>query len=158
MPIEPNVQYIDDLDPANPPATDPLSQVDDHLKLIKTAVKQSFPGITGPVTATHTELNGLDGRVSTLENADAAAIANNSGTPSFAPGITAAEIRDLIDLGTLDDVQFSQVRIGANWRLAQIGTKLYISYVNGSNTVHKVTVDSSGNVRATGDVIAVASV
>lgn len=53
--------FISGLDSANPLATDPKSQGDDHLRLIKSAVKASFPGITGAVTATHTELNALAG-------------------------------------------------------------------------------------------------
>ena len=107
MPIEQNVQYIDDLNAANPPATDPLSQVDDHLRLIKTAVKQSFPNVNGAVTATHTVLNGLDGRVTAVEGRDITAIKDNSGTPELVSGITAAEIRNLIDLGPLDSPTFS---------------------------------------------------
>jgi hypothetical protein len=41
MPLETGTQ-IGDLDPANPPGTDPLSQADDHLRLIKTCVQGSL--------------------------------------------------------------------------------------------------------------------
>lgn len=51
--------YIDSLVATNPVATDPVHQGDDHLRLIKSAVKASFPNITGAATATHTELNNL---------------------------------------------------------------------------------------------------
>ena len=34
-----------------------LAQADDHLRLIKSTVKATFPNLTGAVTATHTELN-----------------------------------------------------------------------------------------------------
>ena len=107
MPIEQNVQHIDDLNPQNPPATDPLGQVYNHLNMIKTAVKQSFPNVTGAVTATHTVLNGLDGRVTAVEGRDIPAIKDNSGTPELVTGITAAEIRNLINLGTSDSPTFS---------------------------------------------------
>lgn len=57
--------YIDDLVITNPLSSDDPAQADDHMRLIKKAVKQSFPGITGAVTSTHTELNLLDGVTST---------------------------------------------------------------------------------------------
>jgi hypothetical protein len=98
MPIEPNVQYVDDLNVSNPPATDPLSQVDDHLRLLKTAVKQSFPNITGAMTATHTVLNGVDSRVTALEAGGATAIKNNSGTPELGSGITVSEVKSLLSI------------------------------------------------------------
>lgn len=160
MPIEPNVSYIADLNISNPPATDPLSQVDEHLRLIKTAVAQSFPNISGVVTATQSVLNGLDGRVSALEGADSAAIANNSGTPSFASGITAGEIRNLIDLGTADNVIFNQVGTGTltfdngMWQFVTSGTDLIIKY----NNVNRYKFTSSGTFRAFGDVFAASSI
>ena len=53
--------YINSLNASNPVSTDGIAQADDHLRLIKSTVKSSFPGITGPVTSSHTELNKLDG-------------------------------------------------------------------------------------------------
>ena len=58
--------YIDSLNAANPVATDGLAQADDHLRLIKSTIKATFPNITGAMTATHTILNGIDGRVTAL--------------------------------------------------------------------------------------------
>jgi len=60
--------YINSLNASNPVATDGLAQADDHLRLIKSTILASFPNITGAMTATHTILNGLDGRVSAIEN------------------------------------------------------------------------------------------
>lgn len=59
--------YIDSLVSTNPTATDSVAQADDHIRLIKAAIKASFPNVAGAMTATHTVLNGLDGRVSALE-------------------------------------------------------------------------------------------
>src|SRR5690606_7431948 len=54
--------YISGLNPSNPVhATDPVSQGDDHLRLIKATLLNTFPNITGAMTASHTELNLLDG-------------------------------------------------------------------------------------------------
>lgn len=49
MPLEP-ATYISDLVPTNPAATDSTNQGDDHLRLIKSALKTSFAGVTAPVT------------------------------------------------------------------------------------------------------------
>ena len=54
--------YISGLNANNPVgASDPKSQGDDHLRLIKSTVLNSFPNITGPVLSSQTELNLLDG-------------------------------------------------------------------------------------------------
>ena len=57
--------YIDGLVATNPAGTDARSQGDDHIRMVKSAVKATFPNITGAVTATHTELNKIDGVTST---------------------------------------------------------------------------------------------
>lgn len=52
-----SVTYINDLNAANPLSTDSVSQADDHIRLIKAAIKATFPNITGPVTATQSAIN-----------------------------------------------------------------------------------------------------
>jgi hypothetical protein len=57
-----SVTYISDLVATNPVgATDSKSQGDDHIRNIKAGLLASFPNLTGAMTATHTELNYLDG-------------------------------------------------------------------------------------------------
>ena len=53
--------YIDSLNTSNPGATDSVAQGDDHIRLLKSTIKNTFPNVTGAMTATHTELNLLDG-------------------------------------------------------------------------------------------------
>jgi len=53
--------YIDGLVITNPAATDGLAQADDHMRLIKSTIKTTFPNVTGAINATHTEVNVLDG-------------------------------------------------------------------------------------------------
>jgi hypothetical protein len=53
--------FIDSLNSSNPAAGDPVNEGDDHLRLIKSTVKATFPSLSAAVTATHTELNVLDG-------------------------------------------------------------------------------------------------
>lgn len=50
--------YISGLNASNPvDATDLVNQGDDHLRLIKSTVLNTFPNISGAMTKTHTELN-----------------------------------------------------------------------------------------------------
>ena len=75
--------HISDLNVANPTSVDSLAQADDHLRLIKSTVKASFPNIAGAMTATHTELSVMDGDTAatstTLVDADRMVI-NDDGT------------------------------------------------------------------------------
>ena len=60
-------QYIDDLVATNPTATDNVSQGDDHIRGIKTTLKNTFPNVTGAITPTQTELNYVDGVTSAIQ-------------------------------------------------------------------------------------------
>ena len=53
--------YIDGLVTTNPTGTDPRSQGDDHIRLVKSTIRSTFPNVSGAMTATHTELNLIDG-------------------------------------------------------------------------------------------------
>lgn len=56
-----SASWIPDLVITNPTGpTDPKSQGDDHIRMIKAVLKATFPNLTGAVTATHTELNQVD--------------------------------------------------------------------------------------------------
>lgn len=58
--------YLDALVPTNPASTDGLAQADDHIRLIKSTIKNTFPNLTGPVTATQANLNSTTSIPSTL--------------------------------------------------------------------------------------------
>jgi hypothetical protein len=58
--------YVDGLNTSNPAATDGLAQADDHIRLIKTVLKNTFPNLTGAVTATQANLNNTTAIPSTL--------------------------------------------------------------------------------------------
>ena len=98
MPIEGQVNNIADLNPAYPQADDPVSQGDNHVRLIKKALKDTFPNIDGTVLPSEDELNQLVGQdlpgdVTDLEGRvtkNEADIANNAaGIQSNAGAITA---------------------------------------------------------------------
>lgn len=56
MPVE-TATYISDLVSTNPLSTDGLGQADDHIRLIKSALKSTFPNINGPVSLAPADLN-----------------------------------------------------------------------------------------------------
>lgn len=51
--------FIDELVNTNPPGSDDASTIDEHLRLIKAVLLNSFANISGAVTATDVELNLL---------------------------------------------------------------------------------------------------
>ena len=65
MPIE-NAQYITQLVPTQPQGGESISEGDDHLRTIKTAVKQSFPNVSSAVTSTPAKLNAVGQTASDL--------------------------------------------------------------------------------------------
>jgi hypothetical protein len=60
-----SVTNISDLDINNPAGGDSISEGDDHIRNIKRAIKNTFPNITDPVTATQDEINKLSDFVRT---------------------------------------------------------------------------------------------
>lgn len=67
MPLE-SASYVSGLVPTNPSSSDSLGQTDDHLRLLKQTLKNTFPNLSGPVTPTHDVLSALPGRADTLES------------------------------------------------------------------------------------------
>lgn len=53
--------YIHQLDDTKPPGTDILQEGDNHIRLIKSTLRATFPNVTGAVNTTQGELNVLDG-------------------------------------------------------------------------------------------------
>lgn len=86
--------YIDSLNSSNPGATDSVAQGDDHIRLLKSTIKSTFPNITGAMTATHTELNLLDGctaNTTELNYVDVATL----GTVEASKAVTADANKDI---------------------------------------------------------------
>lgn len=52
-----SASFISQLNASNPLSTDTVSQADDHLRLIKAVLKNTFPNLSSPVTATASQLN-----------------------------------------------------------------------------------------------------
>lgn len=106
MPIE-SAAYVNQLISTWPPGTDDRSTADDHFRLIKQALTQSFPAIGGEVSASHGELNllrsaswNIQRQLNALKGIfDSASV---SGTVHYALSAgKVAYIRPGTDLGTL---------------------------------------------------------
>lgn len=95
--------YISDLVVTNPTGGDSKSQGDDHLRLIKSTIKATFPNITGAVTATHTDINGATASI-------AAKVSKAGDTMSGALAMGSNKITGLAN-GTLstDAAAFGQI-------------------------------------------------
>lgn len=57
--------YINSLVVTNPTGSDPFNTTDDHIRLLKSTIKNTFPNLTGAMTADQAELNKLDGMTAT---------------------------------------------------------------------------------------------
>lgn len=53
--------FIDALNVSNPTNTDSVSEADNHIRLIKSTIKATFPNLTAAVTLTAAEINALQG-------------------------------------------------------------------------------------------------
>src|SRR5574340_1244567 len=71
--------YISDFNTAKPDETDPKSEGDNHLRLIKSVLQSTLPNVAGAVTPTHTQRN-------TVPNLAPAASPTLTGTPAATSG------------------------------------------------------------------------
>ena len=62
-----NAQYPSELSITDPPGNDPVGQADDQIRTSKRVVKQGFPNITAPMTASEVELNYAVGVTSAIQ-------------------------------------------------------------------------------------------
>jgi hypothetical protein len=115
--------YINGLVSTNPTSTDALAQADDHLRLIKTTIKATFPNVTGAVTATHTQLNQ-----------DPTSLLDSNGATRVAASTTGASVTGNISLS------------GSGLTL---GTHTAGNYVAGITGGTGITVANSGSEGAT---------
>lgn len=80
--------YIDSLSSSNPASTDGLGQADDHIRLVKSTIKATFPNVAGAATADHTELSTLDGFTGTAAD-------HNLLSGNAAAGVTSTHVGHL---------------------------------------------------------------
>lgn len=60
MTVETNARFINDLNEAYPRNRDLIKEGDDHLRLVKSVLKNTFPAIDAAITASSEKLNHID--------------------------------------------------------------------------------------------------
>ena len=139
--------FIDDLNAANPTATDNVSEGDDHLRGLKTTLKNTFPNVTGAINATETELNYVDGVTSAIQTQlDAKADTDTTYTASTGLTLTGTAF------SVQPDLRDGITHVGRDTSdYIQIDTATIRFYINGVNVM---SCDASGNIIAKGNVTA----
>jgi hypothetical protein len=108
MPLETGT-YISSLNASNPAATDTVDKADDHLRLIKATLLASFPGVTGAVTATHTELNILDGVTATTAELNILdGVTATTAELNYVDGVTSS-IQDQLNAKLASDAELTAI-------------------------------------------------
>jgi hypothetical protein len=104
MPLE-SATYIDGLVTTNPAASDAISTADDHLRLIKSAIKATFPNINGPMTLSQSQIAPLasPGFTGTPTAPTAAPNTNTTqlSTTAFVQAAIAAAAQGLYPVGSI---------------------------------------------------------
>jgi len=119
--------YIDSLNSSNPTAGDAVSEGDDHLRLLKSTVKATFPNLSGAVTSTQAELNLLDGVTANTTELNYVDI-TTLGTTQASKAVTAdankdvTGIRNLTITGTLTASIESAYPVGSIYINAAVTT------------------------------------
>ena len=138
--------YISDLNSSNPVAGDPVNEGDDHLRLIKATVKASFPSVTGAVSATHTELNLIDGVTATTTELNYVDI-TTLGTAQASKAVTADANVDVTGLRNL--TVSGTLTIGSN-----TATTLQAVYPVGSIYINAAVTTNPGTLLGFGTWVA----
>lgn len=124
--------YISDLNASNPVgATDPKSQGDDHIRLIKSTILATFPNLTGAMTKTQAELND----VAELSAANAFTAANTFDGNVSVLGGNSLIIKDSTNA---DDVTISHDGTDLNI----VGTTTTDINITGITAINAGTVDA----------------
>ena len=154
--------FVNSLVTSNPASTDGLAQADDHIRLIKSTIKSTFPSITGAITGTQAELNVLTGFAGSTADLTYASSLRATGVTDtefdYLDGVTSniqtqvdtkAPLADPTFTGTLNapTANVTTVDLG-DWTVTQTGTNLVFS----TGGVGKMKLDATGNLTVVGDI------
>lgn len=152
--------YVADLNTANPTSTDPKSQGDDHLRLLKSVLKNTFAGFGGMVVVTGAEAQGgtANDYVVTVSPGPAAytssmlvvfkAAHTNTGAATLAINALAAKTLKALDGSALDA---SDIENGAVVIAFYDGTDFYL--LSGNDRAARAGESYSGTHDFSGAVV-----
>jgi hypothetical protein len=119
-------------------ATDPKSQGDDHIRLIKSVLKNTFPNINAAVNATDEQMNFLVGVTALIENMRGLANSNQGAPYSIAAG----DIGNHVSITSAGTVTLPNLADGFACQIGAIGGQLTLtsssgtlSWLNGSGSI-----------------------
>ena len=85
--------YISGLVVTNPTSSDNISDGDNHIRLLKSTVKATFPNVAGAVTGTHSAINSAVTAANAATNANTASqIVKRDGSGNFSAGTISAAL------------------------------------------------------------------
>src|SRR6516164_324584 len=134
--------YINGLVSANPSSSDLKSEGDDHIRLIKSTIKNTFPNVTGAVTLTATQLNGAlvpDGTGTVTFTGHA--YFNNYGTAGATNGVTSGD-----DSTFTTDTTHVLPSYGVSWKVMSWSAGSPVAHVAGYGGV-SVWVGNAEQIR-----------
>lgn len=138
---------ISDLNPLLPDQSDGMSEGDNHIRLLKSVIKATFPNINAAVTATDEILNNIRTATAALDALSALTPAANK-LPYF-NGVSSATLADLSAFARtlLDDADAAAGRA----TLAAAGTGVTNTFT--SNQIVDAGTDSAITIRGSGSGI-----
>mgnify|MGYP003109300621 CR=1 FL=1 len=140
--------YIDSLNSSNPTAGDAVGEGDDHLRLIKSTVKATFPNLSGACTSTQSELNILDGVTANTAQLNYVDI-TTLGTTEASKVVTADANKDVTAIRNLTVT--GAVTIGSNTAATlQAVYPVGSIYINAAVTTNPATLLGFGTWTAFG--------
>jgi len=85
--------YINGLVATNPTSSDNISDGDNHIRLLKSTIKATFPNVTGAVSGTHTAINSAVTEANDATNANTGSkIVKRDGSGNFSAGTITASL------------------------------------------------------------------
>ncbi len=83
-----SASWVTQLNSSNPTATDPVSEGDDHLRMLKTVLKNSFPSTS--TAAIIPNVSGQSGKYLTTDGTDTSWGTVSAASPGFAVAMAIA--------------------------------------------------------------------
>jgi hypothetical protein len=85
--------YINGLVATNPTSTDNVGDGDNHIRLLKSSIKATFPNLSGAVSGTHTAINSAVVTANSATNANtASAVVKRDASGNFSAGTVSAAL------------------------------------------------------------------
>ena len=142
-----SASYVAGLNTANPTASDPIAEGDNHIRLIKSVLKNTFPALTGAITVSETELNATAGATSAFQSQINALVARtiSAGTGLTGGGSLSANRTLSADIATLAEAAagLSDVKLMTPAKVAhQIANTTALVTLTGSQTLTNKTLTS----------------